>query len=224
MSGVASGITRVSRALRRYGVTGAIRRGAHAGRRLAAVRERHYWYARPIAEAPGAAPEGSGPFELRRAPAGDTQYLETLPTVEIEQATEFFDRGGALWVVLVDGSPAFACWTFRDATPLPVIQGGWQPLPPDVAGLAFSLTHPDFRGRGVAPWAWEAIAAELAREGVRRIVTEVEADNAASRRAVSKAGFAEVAATDVLRIGPYRRIETEVFDAAAAGFLRDGAS
>ena len=221
MSGAAT-LTRAARALRRYGVLETVRRGARAARVLLAVRERHYWYARAVA--PGAPPESErNAFELRRAEPHETHYLETLPTVEVEEARTFFARAGSLWIVLCEGSPAFACWTFRDATPLPVAQGGWQSLPHDVAGLAFSLTHPDFRGRGVAPWAWEAIAAELAEDGVRQLVTEVEAENASSRRAVTKAGFAEVAATDILRLGPYRRVDSEIFDPAATSFLRRSA-
>jgi RimJ/RimL family protein N-acetyltransferase len=152
-------------------------------------------------------------------------YLEQLPTVEIEQAAAFFERSGTLWVALSDGTPAFACWTFAGATPLPAIQGGWQQLPPGVAGLAFSYTATEFRGRGIAPRAWLAIAESLTAENVRQLVTEVEERNAPSRRAVSKVGFAEVACTRIVRVGPYRRATNDVFEPQAAAFLNyDGRS
>jgi len=208
--------TRVMRAIRRYGVGGAARRGLRALQRLFADRESPYWYSLPLTRSSASEPLG---FELRRARLDEAHYLEQLPTVEIEQAAVFFERSGTLWVALSDGRPAFACWTFAEQTPLPAIQGGWQQLPPGVAGLAFSYTAPEFRRQGIAPRAWSAIAATLAAEDVQQLVTEVEEANAPSRRAVSKVGFAEVARTRVLRVGPFRRITNDVFEPQSAAFL-----
>jgi RimJ/RimL family protein N-acetyltransferase len=206
------------RAVRRYGVTGAATRGISAARRLLVSSECHFWYSLSLPTRSALEPHD---LELLRPSRDELHYLEQLPTVEIEEAEAFMERSGTLWVAVSKARPAFACWTFRDATPLPAIQGGWQQLPPGVAGLAFSYTAPEFRGLGIAPRAWLAIAETLAAEDVQQLVTEVEEENNSSRRAVSKIGFAEVARTLIVRVGPYRRITNEIFQPHAAGFLDD---
>lgn len=63
-------------------------------------------------------------------------------------------------------------------------------MPP--AGDAYvyeSYTRPEVRGRGVYPYALRQIAADLSERAVRRVWVAVEASNAASLRAVAKAGF-----------------------------------
>jgi ribosomal protein S18 acetylase RimI-like enzyme len=52
-----------------------------------------------------------------------------------------------------------------------------------------SYTRPEARGRGVYPFALSAIAADLSAEGIARVWVAVEADNAASLKAVATASF-----------------------------------
>lgn len=52
-----------------------------------------------------------------------------------------------------------------------------------------SFTRPEARGRGIYPFALDNICADLGRRGVPRAWIAVEATNASSVRAISKAGF-----------------------------------
>lgn len=54
-----------------------------------------------------------------------------------------------------------------------------------------SYTAPAARGRGIYPYALGRICAEVATSGIGRVWVAVEADNPASIRAVTKAGFTE---------------------------------
>jgi len=66
-------------------------------------------------------------------------------------------------------------------------------VPRGVAFLEDSVTAPTYRGRGIASAAWQQIAGVLPTEGLCELVTIVDVTNVASRRAVTKAGFQEVA-------------------------------
>ena len=61
--------------------------------------------------------------------------------------------------------------------------------PPGDAYTYESFTRAEVRGRGVYPLALHNIAARLGEEGVPRLWVAVEKGNAASRKAVAKAGF-----------------------------------
>ena len=61
------------------------------------------------------------------------------------------------------------------------------------------------------------IAALLAERGATRVLTEVEVSNAPSRKAVLKAGSAEVAVTAYARTGPWSR--TQVVPCGTGGPL-----
>jgi RimJ/RimL family protein N-acetyltransferase len=87
----------------------------------------------------------------------------------------------------------FVCWIFRGCTPVAGVKGGWIDLPGTIVCLEDSLTARPFRGLGIAPGAWCALADRLEDEGVHTIVTKVEVSNRASRVAVTKAGFRETA-------------------------------
>ena len=132
--------------------------------------------------------------------------------------------GALLWVVTEGERIAFACWTFSGEAPLRGASGGVVPLPADVVVLEDSISSPAFRGRGVAPRAWGAIADRNRASGSRFMVTKVTVANEASRRAVLKAGFREVAR---LRLsGPVwrTRIRVEVIEGAdkdAFAWMRD---
>jgi RimJ/RimL family protein N-acetyltransferase len=117
------------------------------------------------------------------------------------------------------GKPAFACTIFRERTPTIAARGGWLDLPADTVCLEDSGTSPDFRGRGVAPGAWTAIADALAERGFKTMLTKVAIDNEPSRRAVVKAGFGEAADMRLRRLGPFRRVAMTPLGAPGAEFL-----
>jgi len=106
--------------------------------------------------------------------------------------------GGERWLVLDRGEAAFRCWIFPTRTPTIAAARGWLDLPSHVVCLEDSATGANHRGRGIAPAAWSAIAAQLAdRPQVRTMITKVEEENVASRKAVEKSGFREVGVNDV---------------------------
>jgi RimJ/RimL family protein N-acetyltransferase len=98
------------------------------------------------------------------------------------------------WIVERGGRVGFICWIHRRRAPVAGVRGGWIDLPPEVVGLEGSLTLPAFRGQGIARGAWSEVADGLAGEGVHAVVTKVEEQNGASRAALGRAGFREVAA------------------------------
>ena len=68
---------------------------------------------------------------------------------------------------------------------------GYVVPPPGDAYVYESFTRSDARGRGVYPFALRGMRADLASKGVGRVWVAAEADNAASLRAIEKAGFEE---------------------------------
>lgn len=61
--------------------------------------------------------------------------------------------------------------------------------PPGDAYIYESFTRPETRGRGIYPFALDNICADLAERGIPRAWIAVEATNAPSVRAISKAAF-----------------------------------
>lgn len=224
-SAVASAVERVERGVRRFGIAASLARVASlawtAACRACYLRERHLWYtldlriARPAAVMPGG-------FELRRAGPADIALLQDLPTIGLHEAQARHRAGADLWLVLDDGAPAFACWIFRERTPVLAARGGWLPLPPATACLEDSVAAPAYRGRGLAAAAWSAIAGDLARGGMTSIVTKVREDNAASRRAVEKAGFEPTALMSLTRLAMRAHVDVSPYrDNALFAFLEE---
>jgi RimJ/RimL family protein N-acetyltransferase len=182
-------VGRLSDAIGRYGLVGTARRAATKAAGLAYLHQEHVWYELPLGLE---RPRRLLPPELR---------LETTP--EADAAERWHGRAG--------DREAFSCLIYRGQTPVLAAPGGRMPLPDRTVSLEDSVTDPAFRGRGVAPAAWTAIADALEAEGVERMVTKVAIENASSRRAVEKAGFAEVALQRVTRIGPLKRVAFVVY-------------
>jgi GNAT superfamily N-acetyltransferase len=205
-------LDRAHRALRRFGVGGAARKlTSLAGRslsRLVHVRERHFWYAldltAPLSQL--VCPPG---FDLLQATADDLALLEELPTIGAYEARERRAAGADLWLMREGAHTAFACWIFRDRTPVFAVRRGWLSLPPDTVCLEDSVTSPAYRGRGLAGAAWSEIAHILHGQHVAAMITKVAEDNTASRRAVEKAGFLPVAMMTLTRWGLRSRVELQ---------------
>ena len=202
-------VARARSALGRRSVGGVAR---EAGRRAVArvsLREEHVWYELRLDADLPAPPPLEPPLELARAGDDLRHKLEDLGQ-SAAGAREYADRGNDHWLVMEGDKPAFSCWIFRAETPVAGTRGGWMPLPDGTVCLEHSVTSPDFRGRGVAPRAWGAIAAALRDEGVASMITKVAVENAPSRKAVTKAGFAEVALMRLVRRGVRTHVDVDV--------------
>jgi len=172
-------------------------------RDLLYLREQHVWYecdldgGRPRRElVEGARLVHPGPMEL--------EHVARLGQ-DAEQARERREGGNDIWLIVEGDEPLFACCTFRRTAPVMAAPRGTLKLPEGVACLEDSVTAEAARGRGIAPAAWTLIGDELQGAGYRTLITKVATDNAASRRAVEKVGFKEVAVMDHHRIGALRR-------------------
>lgn len=190
---------RLRRGVRRHGVLGALRMAPY-------LRERPIWYrldleagrqVRPLPET----------MRLRRGGAADLERLQPeLLRVRLHEARHWLTQPGVeLWIVEEDGAPVFACWLFTERTPVATARFAWLDLPEGVVCLEDSMASPAIRGRGVAPATWSMLGEDLRARGATALITKVDAGNEASRRAVQKAGFAELLPMDVRRLGPIWR-------------------
>jgi RimJ/RimL family protein N-acetyltransferase len=183
----------VAIALRRHGARGVAARAMRILRRRIRVHADYVWYELDLRSArPGPAlPDG---FALRTASDRELAEIGKLPEATSAPAMRRLRAAGhEPWIVDRGGRVAFICWIYRERAPVAGVRGGWIDLPPAVVCLEGSLTLPAFRGRGIAPGAWSAVAEGLAGEGVHALVTKVEERNRASRTAVTKAGFRPIA-------------------------------
>jgi ribosomal protein S18 acetylase RimI-like enzyme len=204
--------SRAARALRLHGPAGMARiAGRRAGRRLRAD-ESHVWYGldvngeRPRRELPDG-------LELRKAADPDLASVEQLPGAEpVSAMRRGLSQGHELWIVCEGDRTAFVCWVHLSTAPVLAAPRGMLELPAGVACLEDSVTSPDYRGRGVAPAAWCGIADALAASGYKSMITKVETDNVASRRAVEKAGFVEIATMRLARRWPITRVSVVAAD------------
>jgi GNAT superfamily N-acetyltransferase len=214
-----SAVTRLRSALREHGVIGVARRLAERGTHSLVLTEEHIWYSLDLTgERPRRdLPEG---FELHlasEAEADDAAHLPNQPGVE--EVRSRIAGTADYYIVREHGTPAFACTIFRERTPTIAARGGWLDLPADTVCLEDSGTSPDFRGRGVAPGAWTAIADALAERGFKTMLTKVTVENEPSRKAVTKAGFREAVDMRMRRVGPFRRVMLSSLGAPGAEFI-----
>lgn len=167
-------------------------------------REAHVWYVRDltVAAEPPAWPRG---VSLVSARARHLHLLDELDTINVAEAQRRLAAGMCWWLVLDGSRPLFSCWIFYGSAPVLAAPKGRLLLPDDTVVLEDSVTTAAARGRGIAPTAWEAIAAQVHCEGPVRMVTKVAVDNTPSRRAVVKAGFVEFALVRYVRMGTWTR-------------------
>jgi GNAT superfamily N-acetyltransferase len=168
--------------------------------------ESHVWYSLDLGAVHAGRPLPEG-LRLVRATAAETPSYVALGEASEASTRERLDAGASLWLVMEGPKTAFACWTFAQATPVSAARGGSLPLPEHCVCLEDSVTAPDFRGRGIAPAAWDMIAEQLRAEGRSLMITKVTVENTPSRRAVTKAGFVEFAIMRHRRVAQRRRVE-----------------
>jgi GNAT superfamily N-acetyltransferase len=201
-------VARARRAFLVYGPGGIPAELARRALGLVLVRESHVWYRLDLHADLAVQPLPAG-LVLDRGGERDIPDLQAATGIGPRELVERLRGGTAFWLVRDGAEVAFACWTFRARTPAVAARGGWLALDDDVVCLEDSTTSPAFRGRGVAPAAWTAIARALTGEGpgLRTMITKVGETNSASRRAVEKAAFVEFARMSYLRVGPLPRAE-----------------
>ena len=213
------GLDRLSDALRRYGPAGLVSRAAVRGTQLVFLREAHIWYTLDLrGERPKRAlPDG---FRLHTATPADTPAVAELPNQAREAILRERVAGPVdIYVVSEGDTPAFACSVFRERTPVATARGGWLELPRETVCIEDSGTSSEFRGRGLAPGAWAAIADDLEGRGFETMITKVAVDNEPSRRAVTKAGFREGTEMRTRRTGPRTRYAFTPLGAPGAEFV-----
>jgi L-amino acid N-acyltransferase YncA len=209
-------------ALLRYGPSGCMKKAISSVCRLAYMRQNHFWYKLDLL-AKGRPLYGLWRgLRLIRAGEHDVPLLEQLQTVGQHEARNRLHLGADLWIVRKNETPVFSCWTFRNRSPVFAARGGWLELPDGTVCLEDSMTAPVYRGLAVGPAAWSQIGDLLAGEGVGAMITKIDKDNAASRRAVQKIGFKEIASMTHVRIGPWSAVEVDpIGEGGDAMFLVD---
>lgn len=221
MSAVARRVLRGVQRGRRLGWAATALHGARLLRTWLWLDEVHVWYRLPLAPTPVAA-QLPPSVELRQGGLSDLEEYAALGQATESAARERMDRGAELWLALDErGRAAFACWLFTNATPVSAAPGGWMRLPPRVVCLEDSITSPAHRGRGIAPRVWSHLANRMARQGYADLITKVERENAASRRAVIKAGFRGFAAMRFQRRPGARRVQLWTDGTALGAQLRE---
>lgn len=164
--------------------------------------EEHVWYVRGLGDLPELAlPEG---FELRRAAADDLSVAAGTGR-DPALVERYMEAGHELWMLVHDGRAAFSTWIFRGSAPAIAARRGWFELPATAACMEDWVTHPDFRGRGLAPVAALGAFRAVRGSGVEHVVAKIESANDSAHHAAAKAGFDAVATMRFSRIGPRHR-------------------
>lgn len=210
-------LVRARNAFGRHGIRGLPRVVADRVRRRVVLDEEHVWYELLLAEPP-AGPGLEPPLRLVRA---NPDQLDLVVQLDRDALTahEYSARGHELFLAMDGERPVFGCWIHRGEAPMLAARDGWLDLPDRIVCLEDSVTSPDQRGKGTAPRAWRDLASRLGTEGARAMITKVGADNAASRKAVLKAGFVEIGLMRYTRRGRTQRVHFEVFGDSPTGAL-----
>jgi hypothetical protein len=137
---------------------------------------------------------------LRATEADGADYERFIGTDSASTFARRLDDETSCWLVRGRGIVLHATWTTTGAAWTSEIERFFVP-PPRSAYIYESFTRPEARGLGVYPYALIEIGRALAAEGIETLVVGVEAENAPSVKAITKAGF-EPAFT----IGLHRRL------------------
>ncbi len=213
-------VTRSRTALERYGVSGAINRATKRATSHVSVSESHLWYALDLSGEPSHRPLEQG-LTLRLGATADLRRLSEVQTNSVAEMGARLDAGNRLWLVLDGEQPLFATWIFSGSAPVMAAAGGELALAQDTVCMEDSESAPAARGRGVAPAAFGEIAALLASEGRRWLITKVATANAPARRAVEKSGYEAVATMYFRRRGTTRQTRIEPIEGVQASIVAE---
>ncbi len=148
----------------------------------------------------GPAPQRPGLVVGPATPADAAAYAAAIGTDSPFTFRRRLDAGACCFLVREGERVLHATWVATDAAWVRELQR-WFVVPPGDAYVYESYTRPEARGRGLYPYALAGMAAILGARGRVRLWVGVEADNAPSLRAVTKAGFEEA-----FRIAYHRRL------------------
>lgn len=195
--------SRARAAFRRRGLAGVLKIAWRRGRRRIYLREEHIWY--QMSTAAARLLELPAGIELTRATSTHELEIASQTGKDVEIARRHLAEGHELWLAHAEDVAAFTCWVFHGRTPALAAPGGWLELPQRTVCVEDVITSPEYRGRGIAPGAFSAIACSLGPTGVQTLIAKIETPNAPSQRAFEKAGFSPTARSEFELIGPFRR-------------------
>jgi RimJ/RimL family protein N-acetyltransferase len=191
-------ISRVFNRLRNEGLRATAREVWQRLRKLAYLREEHTWWQLDLDEERPRFELAEG-LRFVRATPDDVGAVAAFGHDPAE-ALRRLEAGNDLWVVLDGDEPLFACYTFRQSTPVMAASGGTLALPDGAACVEDSIATPAARGRGIGPACWTRVWDKLQEEGFRFIVTKIETTNKSSNRAAEKSGFRPIAVMEHERV------------------------
>lgn len=162
--------------------------GADRARELASSEERLLILVREAASGPRAVPNG---LTFREGTEADAWiYARDIGTDSARTFEERLTDSTRCFLVFKGDLCLHATWMTTLSAWTREIQRYFRP-PEGDAYVYESFTRAEARGHSVYPFALNSIAGWLDERGIKRIWIGVKADNAASRRAMSKAGFGE---------------------------------
>lgn len=130
-------------------------------------------------------------LSFRVATANDAaRFAHDIGTESPSTFRARLSRGTRCYLVEKGSLIVHSTWATETAAWTREIRRQLKPPPGDIY-VYESFTRPEVRGRGVYPFALQHICADAREQGSNRVWVAVEADNPASVRAVTKAGFTE---------------------------------
>ena len=173
---------------------------AHRAKEAIRSEDRLIFFTRSeLSSAAQGTPQVAEGLRLKRAGAFDAaSYARDIGTDSAETFSKRLTEGTRCYLVLEADTVLHATWVTTTASWVREIGRYFRP-PRGDAYVYESFTRADARGRGVYPFALRGICHNLAADGIERVWVAVEADNAPSLRAVSKAGFEEAFELDYER-------------------------
>jgi hypothetical protein len=204
----------------RYGLKATISKVLTSARKRIYLDETHVWYKLSL-DTDRARVRRLPGLSLIQASVRDLPLLESLPSIDPYKARRRLEAGHDLWLVLKGQQPVFACWVFHGSVPVIAARQGHIALPPEIVVFEDSISSLAYRGRGIGLAAWPKIADRLSQTATTTILTKVEEDNMAARRAFSKSGFREISTTRFQRRGPWKSLTMRVENCATASWLAE---
>jgi hypothetical protein len=162
---------------------------------------------RPLAAAAGpragVAPTPPG-FEIRELTEGDlTAYLDLRPQDDAGALRRRLSGGERCFVACRDGRIEHATWVALDVAGIGYLDRQL-PLATGDAYAGEAFTRPSARGVALSVTVADAMAAQLGREGFRRLLGVVMPENRAGVAASWHWGYRPIGVMRTLRLGPWR--------------------
>ena len=141
-----------------------------------------------LAGSPPGLPERDDLEFVKATPEDGARYARDIGTDSASTFAARLSETTHCFLVTDKGNVLHATWaTTRSAWTREL--GGYLVVPDGDCYVYESFTREDARGKGVYPFGLKGICAWAATQGLQRVWVGVEAGNAASLRAVAKAGF-----------------------------------